>query len=168
MKPPQGLLNGACYMHRYVHPQHSLYHESHYLSTAKISFLYWEERKKLHPLLGRLMCLFILCCRGFAGAWPGKGAHDQAEGRTVCFETRRRGTDKIQVLSAKLLSESAHALCPNPRPCPLGSCEVRGAQVPSWDLSFFELVNVAENGIAGPSLKRMNVGVRGGGLGLCK
>lgn len=114
------------------------------------------------------MCLFVLCCRGFAGAWPGKGAHDQAEGRTVCFETRRRGADKIQVLSAKLLSESAYTLCPNPRPCPLGSCEVRGAQVQNWDLSFFELVNVAENRIVDPSLKRLNVGVRGGGLGLCR
>lgn len=114
------------------------------------------------------MCLFVLCCRGFAGAWPGKGTHDQAEGRTVCSETRLRGADKIQVLSAKLLSKSAHALCPNTRPCPLGSCEVRGAQVLGWDLSFFELMNVAKNGIVNPSLKRLNFVVRGGGLGLCR
>ena len=67
-------------------------------------------------------------CRGPAGARLGKGARDQAEGGAVCAEAGCRGTDQVQGLPAKLLSESAHALRPHPRPCPLGSRKVRLAR----------------------------------------
>lgn len=91
----------------------------------------WEMRLKCLLLTEKLMTMFgvtdvfSLCCRGFAGAWLGEGAHDQAEGRAVRFEARCRGADQVQVLSAKLLSEPTHTLRPHPRPCPLGSREVR-------------------------------------------